>query len=245
MKRPYVFCHMLISIDGKIMGNYMDTPQGIKAGDIFYDIAFGKKPYYHHQGWLSGRVTTDDNFTFYKKPQLDENAPQVPEGDYIADDQAKMYYVSIDPKGRLGWEESTLVYEDTKARVIEILTDKASNAYKALLRKRHISYMIVGEDAIDFEVMLEKLKENFHIETLMLGGGGVLNWSFIQQGLCDEVSLVVASAADGSDQTPTLFEMREKYSDDTPVEFALKEAKVIDENALWLRYKVKEVKRHE
>ena len=78
MKRPYVFCHMLISIDGKIMGNYMDTPQGIKAGDIFYDIAFGKKPYYHHQGWLSGRVTTDDNFTFYKKPQLDENAPQVP-----------------------------------------------------------------------------------------------------------------------------------------------------------------------
>lgn len=105
--------------------------------------------------------------------------------------------------------------------------------------------MIVGEEAIDFEVMLEKLKENFHIETLMLGGGGVLNWSFIQQGLCDEVSLVVASAADGSDQTPILFEMREKYSDDTPVEFALKEAKVIDENALWLRYKVKEVKRHE
>lgn len=245
MKRPYVFCHMLISMDGKIMGNYMDTPQGIKAGDIFYDIAFGKKPYYHHQGWLSGRVTTDDNFTFYKKPQLDENAPQVPEGDYIADDQTKMYYVSIDPKGRLGWEDSTLVYEDTQAHVIEILTDKASNAYKALLRKLHISYMIVGEDAIDFEVMLEKLKENFHIETLMLGGGGVLNWSFIQQGLCDEVSLVVASAADGSDQTPTLFEMREKYSDDTPVEFAMKEAKVIDENALWLRYKVKEVKRHE
>ena len=170
---------------------------------------------------------------------------KVPEGDYIADDQAKMYYVSIDPKGRLGWEDSTLVYEDTQAHVIEILTDKASNAYKALLRKLHISYMIVGEDAIDFEVMLEKLKENFHIETLMLGGGGVLNWSFIQQGLCDEVSLVVASAADGSDQTPTLFEMREKYSDDTPVEFALKEAKVIDENALWLRYKVKEVKRHE
>ena len=160
MKRPYVFCHMLISMDGKIMGNYMDTPQGIKAGDIFYDIAFGKKSYYHHQGWLSGRVTTDDNFTFYKKPQLDENAPQVPEGDYIADDQAKMYYVSIDPKGRLGWEDSTLVYEDTKAHVIEILTDKASNAYKALLRKLHISYMIVGEDAIDFEVMLEKLKEN-------------------------------------------------------------------------------------
>ncbi len=245
MKRPYIFCHMLVSMDGKIMGNYMDTPQGIKAQEVFYDIAFGKKPYYHHQGWLSGRVTTDDNFTFYKKPRIDENAEQVAEGDYIANAQAGMYYVSIDPNGRLGWEKDTLMYEDTRAHVIEILTAKAGNAYKALLRKLHISYLIVGEDQIDFEVMLEKLKESFHIETLMLGGGGVLNWSLIQQGLCDEVSLVVASAADGSNQTPTLFEMRENFSNDTPIEFALQEATIMDEAALWLRYKVKEVKRHE
>lgn len=245
MKRPYIFCHMLVSMDGKIMGNYMDTPQGIKAQEVFYDIAFGKKPYYHHQGWLSGRVTTDDNFTFYKKPRIDENAEQVAEGDYIANAQAGMYYVSIDPNGRLGWEKDTLMYEDTQAHVIEILTAKAGNAYKALLRKLHISYLIVGEDQIDFEVMLEKLKESFHIETLMLGGGGVLNWSLIQQGLCDEVSLVVASAADGSNQTPTLFEMRENFSNDRPIEFALQEATIMDEAALWLRYKVKEVKRHE
>ena len=245
MKRPYIFCHMLVSMDGKIMGNYMDTPQGIKAQEVFYDIAFGKKPYYHHQGWLSGRVTTDDNFTFYKKPRIDENAEKVAEGDYIANAHAGMYYVSIDPNGRLGWEKDTLVYKDTRAHVIEILTAKAGNAYKALLRKLHISYLIVGEDQIDFEVMLAKLKESFHIETLMLGGGGVLNWSLIQQGLCDEVSLVVASAADGSNQTPTLFEMRENFSNDRPIEFALQEATIMDEAALWLRYKVKEVKRHE
>ena len=190
-------------------------------------------------------MTTDDNFTFYKKPRIDENAEKVAEGDYIANAQAGMYYVSIDPNGRLGWENDTLMYEDTRAHVIEILTAKAGNAYKALLRKLHISYLIVGEDQIDFEVMLEKLKESFHIETLMLGGGGVLNWSLIQQGLCDEVSLVVASAADGSNQTPTLFEMRENFSNDTPIEFALQEATIMDEAALWLRYKVKEVKRHE
>ena len=72
MNRPYIFCHMMTALDGKIMGSYMETPQGSAAGDVFYDIAFGKEPFYHHQGWLSGRVTTDDNFTFYKKPDLDE-----------------------------------------------------------------------------------------------------------------------------------------------------------------------------
>lgn len=71
MNRPYIFCHMMMSLDGKIMGNYMDTPQGSAAGDVFYQIAFGENPHYHHQGWLSGRVTTDDNFTFYAKPELD------------------------------------------------------------------------------------------------------------------------------------------------------------------------------
>lgn len=32
------------------------------------------------EGWLSGRVTTDKNFTFFKEPKLDENAPLVPAG---------------------------------------------------------------------------------------------------------------------------------------------------------------------
>lgn len=72
MNRPYIFCHMMTSLDGKIMGDYMETPEGEQAGSVFYDIAFGKNAYYKHQGWLSGRVTTDDNFTFYEKPELDE-----------------------------------------------------------------------------------------------------------------------------------------------------------------------------
>ena len=55
------------------MGGYGNAA-GQAAGDAFYDIAFGKEPLYHHQGWLSGRVTTDDNFTFYRKPDLDEDA---------------------------------------------------------------------------------------------------------------------------------------------------------------------------
>ena len=139
MDRPYIFCHMMTSLDGKIMGDYMETPQGSAAGEVFYNIAFGEKPFYHHQGWLSGRVTTDDNFTFYKKPALDENAPMVPEGDFLAQPDFGMFYVSIDPNGKLGWEDSILHYVDTTAHVIEVLTEQASNAYKAFLRKLGIS----------------------------------------------------------------------------------------------------------
>lgn len=240
MNRPYIFCHMMTSLDGKIMGNYMETSEGAAAGDVFYNISFGKNPYYKHQGWLSVRITTDDNFTFYEKPDLDENAAKVPEGDYIAK-KTDMYYVSIDPSGRLGWKSSTLTYIDTTAHVIEVLTEKATNAYKAFLSRLGISYIIAGIDSLDYEQTLSKLKEQFGIENLMLGGAA-LNWSFIQAGMCDEVSVVIAAVADGSANTQTLFMTREGMSDDTSVAFKLQEAKVMDGDSIWLRYLVKNVK---
>lgn len=237
MNRPYIFCHMMTSLDGKIMGKYMDTPEGNAAGEVFYNISFGKEPYYRHQGWLSGRVTTDDNFTFYEKPELDENAPDVPAGDFVAK-KSNMYYVSVDPSGKLGWKSNTLTYVDTTAHVIEVLTEKAGNAYKSFLRKLGISYIIAGTDDLNYEVAMEKLTELFGIETLMLGGGGVLNWSFIQAGMCDEVSIVIAASADGSRDTPSLFGVQERLSSDKVVRFELQSAEAKDGGSVWLRYKV-------
>ena len=233
----YVFCHMMTSLDGKIMGRYMEIPESEPAGEVFYRLAFGEHPYYQHQGWLSGRFTTDDNFTFYEKPELDKNAAAVPEGDFVAE-KAPMYYVSVDPSGRLGWKSSTLAYETTTAHVIEVLTGKANNRYKAFLRKLGISYIIAGEQSLDYALALEKLKILFGIETLMLGGGAVLNWSFIQAGMCDEVSIVIAPAADGSTETQSLFMAKDGLSSDTPVSFTLLEAKPMGGSSVWLRYKV-------
>lgn len=103
------FYHIVTSIDRKITGAYMDKPEGKKSQDIFYNIAFGSKPYYRHQGWLSACITTDDNFTFYAKSELNKSAPTVPEDDFVAESDASKYYLSIDPSGTLGWKTNELV----------------------------------------------------------------------------------------------------------------------------------------
>lgn len=72
----------------------------------------------------------------------------------------------------------------------------------------------------------------------MLGGGGVLNWSFIQEGLCDEVSMVIAPAADGSADAPSLFDTKEGLSNDTPVSFTLKNVETKEDSTVWLTYMV-------
>ncbi|MBS0941859.1 MULTISPECIES: dihydrofolate reductase family protein [Leuconostoc] len=240
--RPYIFCHMSITLDGKIIGPSSQAPESKPAGKVFYDLAFGKNAFYQHEGWLSGRTTTDDNFTHYQKPVLDEDAPQVPDGDFVAEASPTMdkYYISIDPSGKLGWQSKTFNYQDTTGEVIEVLTEKASNAYKAFLRKLNISYVIAGKDKLDSELVLKKMADLFQMKTIMLGGGGVLNWSFIQQGLCDELSLVMKPVADGSPDTPSLFQSKEGLSDNTPVSFTLTDIQVKDkENGIaWLRYLV-------
>lgn len=117
------------------------------------------------------------------------------------------------------------------------LSERASNAYKAFLRRLRIQYVIAGSDKMDRNPLLRKSCSLFNIETLILGGGGVLNGSFVEAGLCDEVSIVVAAAADGLSDTSTLFEMLGGFAALRAIRYALIDAKVEEGGALRLRYR--------
>ena len=219
MNRPYIVCHMLSALDGKITGPFMDCSIMNPINEEYERI----NESYHPQAWLCGRVTTDENFTFYRKPELEEITTNVVEGDYIALDSADMYYVSVDPSGKIGWTTNTLQYAHRpEAHIIEVITEKVSHAYRSYLRNHQISYIIAGEKELDCQVASMKLKELFHIETLMVSGGGVINWSFLQAGLIDELSLVLAPITDGETKTATLFKKSNHGMNGVPIEFALK-----------------------
>lgn len=70
-------------------------------------------------------------------------------------------------------------------------------------------------------------------------GGGVLDWSFIQVGMCDESSGVIAVAADGSTNTPALFSAKEPFAPAKAVGFQLIDAQLKDSGSVWLRYKIR------
>ena len=148
-----------------------------------------------------------------------------------------MYYISIDPRGELAWQDNTYGYGGVQAHVIEVLTDRASNAYKNFLRRKRVSYIIAGEEQIDYEAMLAKLSE-LGIERLMVGGGGAINWSFLHHGLVDEVSMVLSPIANGDPDAPRFFTAREPYSSVSPVAFQLSSVEDIGDSVVWLRYEV-------
>lgn len=80
-ERPFIFCHMETSLDGKIMGKYLWIPETNTEHDVFYSLIFGDQAKFTFQASLEGRITIEDNYTFYQKPELDLSAALVPEGD--------------------------------------------------------------------------------------------------------------------------------------------------------------------
>ncbi|GAA4506427.1 dihydrofolate reductase family protein [Brevibacterium yomogidense] len=239
MTRPQIICHMHMSLDGKIVGSYLPTDVGMASQREYYNLILGTDRHYRqHKGWLSGRISSEDNFTHYRAPRLDESVSPVPSGDHIADPDAPMHYFSVDPSGRLAWEGNTIDYFETTAHIVEILTNKASNAYKAFLRAQGISYLIAGDDSLDLHEAVRKISELFDVRELILGGGGGLNWSFVLAELCDEISLVITPAADGTKDAQSIFEADGRYTTAVPTSFELHHADRLDDGSLWLRYAV-------
>lgn len=237
-RRPCIICHMLAALDGRINGPFMSFPSMDEAGAVYEETNQSYGP----DAWLCGRVTTDANFTFSRRPDLREDAPIVPEGDFVAEAHAPMYYASVDASDRLGWKSATLRYADRPpAHVIEILTGRASNDYKDFLRRLKISYIIAGERELDLELECEKLRRLFDIRTLMVSGGGGINYSFLHAGLINELSIVLQPALDGTTSEPSLFDHREGMAP-IAAEFRLKAAKTYPGGTLWLRYLPKAVK---
>jgi len=86
--------------------------------------------------------------------------------------------------------------------------------------------------------VLKKLWEGFFVKRLLLEGGGHLNGSFLKAGLIDEVSVLHVPLADCNGGSPSIFEGRDENG--VPVSrLQLLKVKRLENDVLWLRYKVK------
>lgn len=236
MKRPYVVCHILSSLDGKINGPFMSTQS---AGNLARE--YGRlRTEMSADAWMYGTSTTKE-FTAHSTPALKSDSPVV-EGDFAADTHAELYYVSIDIKGEIGWESGTFHIRGRDSHVIEILTETTPNAYKAYLREKGVSYIIAGKEELDCQAAMEKLYSLFHIRKLLLCGGGIADWSFLEAGMIDELSLLLAPVTDGSRGTANLFTHISGLTESAPVEFTLQKAEPIAGSGLYLNYLARNVR---
>lgn len=235
MYRPYVICHMAMSLDGKVTGDFLERSEYGKYIEDYFRI----HREYGADGFLCGRVTMESSFSQMPVSSTDYDGPPIAREDYIAQ-KADFYAVAVDPKGKLWWSSGTISDPDEGydgSHIIEVLTESVPDSFLAHLRDKGVSYIFGGKTELDLVLVLKKLKELFGIEKLLLEGGGIVNGSFIEEDLIDEVSLVVIPAVECGENEIPLFKTGKYGTITAPTKsFMLKEVKRLGDNGLWLVY---------
>lgn len=229
MNRPYVICHMLQSIDGKIAGGFFREKQTLELAKIYSDISKD----YNGDAIIYGTTTAKEMFSSSKTAPVLNQKP-IQKMDYIYKDDKNKWIVVIDPQGQISFDQS--VYQNPRLKdknLIVILTENISSQYLETLKSLNISYLFTGKDEIDLRLALEKLYDLFSIKKLLLQGGGITNTYFIKEDLIDELSLVVSPVVSGEEKQPNIFEDCHEYIGQT---FDLKQSDLLMKSGLYLKY---------
>lgn len=221
--KPHVICHMVSSVDGRIVADrWPDIGELTKA----YERTAAKL---NGDAWIIGRVSMEP---YAGKAKVPTKGAKIPRTDFIAT-RADGYAIAIDPSGKLRWEENNVDGE----HFVSVLTEDVDDRYLSFLREKRVSYVFGGKKSVNLARVLEKLSAHLGIKRLLLEGGGKINGTFLDAGLVDELSLIVAPIADGTVGNASVFDVGPRGA---LKKLQLRSAKALPGGLAWLRYDFKE-----
>lgn len=225
-KRPYIICHMMTSVDGRI-----DCPMVGQLSTDEYYVALAKL---EPCSKLSGRVTAALECTAVKEEaERMEGEPIGRTSIYVAQ-KADEYTIVMDTYGKLRWQSN----QADGHPLLCIVSEEVSQAYLETLRQLGISWIAAGKGRIDLRKAAEALYEHFAVQRLAIVGGGHICGGFLEAGLVDEASIMVAPGIDGRKGQTAVFDGISR-TDCTPYKLKLESVEKWETDIVWLRYTIK------
>lgn len=220
------------SVDGRLLPERWTLPfDGTSPSDLFKEYAaIGQS--LSTDAWMFGKTTAREFFPykFVAKGEPIDNAGKV----FAAKRRSQRLFITIDP-------DADIFFTSNKLRGDNILTVLSTNAtvdYLAALEEKDISYLIT-DDVHNLRKVLTLVKHYFNVESISLQGGGIINGAMLEQGLIDELSLVIYPGIDGLATAPSIFEYL-GYPGDRPADGQALELISLEQKPhgiVWLRYK--------
>lgn len=225
MNKPYIICHMMTSVDGRIDCAMTEHLPGVQE---YYDTL----DELNAPNRVSGRVTAQLEIALKGTFQSAKNEPLGKEAFSKATD-ADGYEIVTDTKGTLLWADDT----DSSRPLLIVTSETVNREYLDYLNSNHISWIACGKDKIDLKRTCEILSEQFGVERMAVVGGGHINAGFLEAGLLDEVSILIGAGIDGRGGMSAVFD---GLPAERPVtQLKLTSVKQFASDAVWLRYSVK------
>ena len=225
--KPYIFVHMMTSVDGRI-----DCPMVGQLSTDEYYIALEK---FGLCSKLSGRVTAALECSALKEEIT------IPSGENAIREESvhvarlsDEYTIITDTCGKLRWASG----EADGHPLLCITSEKVTEEYLEHLREQSISWIATGQDHIDLPRAMDILGGQFGIKQLAVVGGGHICGGFLEAGLVDEISIMVAPGIDGRQGQTAVFDgITDRGCN--PYRLKLKSVEQWDTDIVWLRYTLK------
>ena len=225
--KPFIICHMVASIDGRI-----DCPMVAQiSGEEYYTTldSFGLS------SKLSGRVTAALECTAVQAEVAQPNSNPVCLESVSKAVESEEYTIVVDTYGRLQLASG----EASGHPLLVIMSEQVSEAHLEMLRRHNVSWIATGKKKIDMHHAMEILTSEFGVEKLIIVGGGHINGGFLEAGLIDEISLLLAPGVDTRKGQEALFDGC-TWKSDSPYHLKLQSVEQIpNTEVLWIRYQCK------
>lgn len=199
--RPRVICHMMSSVDGRLLTDRWSPPVGDVSFQDFLAAYAVLGAEWKTEAWLLGRNTVRE-FCF---PRTFDHAGLPPATDFaphVAPRRSPRILVIPDPEGEIFYDCNTVRGDN----IVALLGRQVSAAYLQHLKESGVSYLFAGKDGTDLREALRLLSSVFGIASLLLQGGGIINGAFLKAGLIDDLSLAIYPGLDGLAGIPSIFE---------------------------------------
>ena len=229
MEHPFVVCHMLTSLDGKIDGTFFGVPETVPAIKAYGEL----RSFYGCQATLYGTTTMLGGYAEGKVGQLPTVMSTPPRADWVNPTGKAMgnFIVAVDPQGQLAYSGLSI---EKKGRPCDRGADGAGVSRIPVLFTESRGFLSVcrRETTELHSAFGETASTVWHQQT---DAGGIVNGSFLAENLVDELSLVIAPVADGGNGVSS-FTQVDFLPSWPPTAFHLKEVQTVVPNVLWVRY---------
>lgn len=223
MSKPYIICHMMTAVDGRIDCAMTEQLPGVEE---YYSTLDALKTHTH----VSGRVTAELEMALPGKFESAVSTPLGMEAFYKAAD-ADGYEVVVDTRGTLLWNDCA----NEKCPMLVITSENVSREYLKYLKKQHVSWIACGKEKIDLKRSCEILSDEFGVKRMAVVGGGHINAGFLAEGLLDEISILIGAGIDGRGGMSAVFDGLPMEKSVTPLK--LDGVRTFESGAVWIRYK--------
>jgi len=110
--------------------------------------------------------------------------------------------IILDSRGTIS-NESKILQTSNKVKTIIVVSKKITKKNLQKLKKFPIEIIVMGENQVNIKSLMKNLRKR-KIKTILLEGGGTLNWEFIKNNFVDEFFITITPFILGGKNAITL-----------------------------------------